>query len=321
MLAQVTDDFLDSAMKLENQDEGIRLLTSIVMLMSCLEEKDKYLFYLSSNFSKRLLDSDIDSINCLEWEKQLVHIIKAKLGAEFSKNLEAMIADVELCYEKKETISEHFAKHSNKNLIRSFHVNVLSNCEWNLPTLPEINPSDNTVLIQRIFEDMFLSDPTNLNKRLEWNYALGSMELKFNFQDKDFSVICKPYHYFVLQLFSPHEKLTLEDICSRLKVKSWNLLIPIIESLVPCANCSGLLRSSSSWTEQTRRLLSQKTPDSCSTRTSSPNRSGSRCERRSSTRSPTRRLRSRLTERKRFKAASSECSKATRSWSTRKSSG
>jgi hypothetical protein len=255
MLAQVTDDFLDSVMKLDNQEEGILLLTNIVTLMSCLEEKDKYLFNLSSNFSKRLLDSDINSINCLEWEKQLVLIIKAKLGAEFSKNLEAMIADVEHCYEKKEAICEHFAKHSNKNLIKSFHVNVLSNCEWSLPNLPEITPSDNAALIQRIFEDMFISDPTNINKRLEWNYALGSMELKFNLQDKEFTVVCKPYHYFVLQLFSPNDKLTLNEISIKLKVTNCSSLIPIIDSLVCLVYCRGPALKFSSWMGLTKTLL------------------------------------------------------------------
>jgi hypothetical protein len=236
MLAQVTNEFLDSAMKMEVQEEGIRLLTSIVLLMSCIEEKDKYLFYLSASFSKRLLDSDIDSINCLEWEKQLVYIIKAKLGAEFSKNLEAMIADVEQCYEKKEAIREHFARHSSPSLIKAFHVNVLSNCEWTLPSLADIAPSDNTLLIQKIFEDMFAADPTNLNKRLEWNYALGSMELRFNSLDRDFAVLCKPYQYFVLQLFAPTDALTLQEIALRLKAPSCAALVPIVESLVRAAH-------------------------------------------------------------------------------------
>lgn len=291
MLAQVTHDFLDSAMKMENQEEGIRLLTSIVTLMSCLEEKDKYLFYLSANFSKRLLDSDIDSINCLEWEKQLVLIIKAKLGAEFSKNLEAMIADVEHCYEKKEAIREHFAKTSNQNLIKTFHVNVLSNCEWTLPNLPDISPSDNVVLVQRIFEEMFVADPLNLNKRLEWNYALGSMELKFNFQDKEFTVICKPYHYFVLQLFSAQDKLTLNDISIKLKLANWISLVPVVEALVLLVYRSWPVRRFSWWIAQTKKPRSTQPQWSRSTLTSSPSPKGSYFAKQRLKRRPARRLR------------------------------
>lgn len=78
--------------------------------MSCLEEKDKYLYYLSLLLSKRLLDNDLDSVNSMEWEKQLIHVIKSKLGAEFSKNLEAMILDVEACYDKKAATKEFFEK-------------------------------------------------------------------------------------------------------------------------------------------------------------------------------------------------------------------
>lgn len=232
MLAQVTNEALDNSIKSLTIEDGIKNLSNIVTLMSCLEDKDKYLYYLSNNLSKRLLDNDIDSINCLEWEKQLILIIKSKLGSEFSKNLEAMIADVEQCYEKKPAIQEYFSKHSNEKLIKSFHVNVLSNCEWMLPTIIEAQPSDNIILIQKLFEDMFTNDPSNLNKRLEWNYSLGIMELKFNCLEKEFSVLCKPYHYFLLQLFSKDEALTIGEISSKLKIAKTSDLFPIVDSLV-----------------------------------------------------------------------------------------
>src|SRR3990167_4390252 len=232
MLAQVTNDTLDQAIRSDNTDACVKRINNIVTLISCLEEKDRYLYYLSGNISKRLLDNDLDSITSMEWEKQLIHAIKAKLGSEFSKNLEAIVIDVEGCYSKKPEIQEYFRKHSNTALVRDFHVNVLSNCDWVLPEGMEVHPPDNIILIQKLFEDFYTSDPTNLNKRLEWNYGQGLLEVKYNFQDKDFNLLCKPYHYFVLSLFQKKSQLSVIEIACLLKLKDWKSVLPILESLL-----------------------------------------------------------------------------------------
>ncbi len=231
MLSQVTIDSLDLAIKSDNTDASLKNLTNVITLMSCLEDKDKYLYYLSLSLSKRLLDVDLDSVNSMEWERQLIHVIKARLGSEFSKNLEAMILDVESCYTKKIATKDYFYKHAGSSLIRDFHVNVLSNCEWMLPTSIELTPPTNIQVIQKMYEDFFTSDPTNLNKRLEWNYTLGSMEIKYNGQGKDYTIVCKPYQYFVLQLFQSANELNLGQIAFQLKVKEPLSLEAIMDSL------------------------------------------------------------------------------------------
>lgn len=231
MLAQVTDDSLTLAAKSDSHDASMKYLNNVITIMSCLEEKDKYLYYLSLNLSKRLLDADLDSINCMEWEKQLIHIIKAKLGSEFSKNLEAMIIDVESCYEKKPQTIEYFKTHSNTNLIKDFHVNVLANCEWLLPSPLQMHAPSNIAMIQRIYEEFYERDPTNINKRLDWNYNLGTIDLKFNWQDKDYIVTCKPYQYFVLQLFQHNQQISLVEISQKLEMKDMPALSLIMESL------------------------------------------------------------------------------------------
>ena len=232
MLAQRTDTALTEAIVKDHPEQSMRELTNIVTIMSCIEEKDMYLYYLSVALSKRLLDKDHSSIHSIEWEKQLIHIIKSKLGTEFSKNLEAMVTEVEAGVEKKELILEHFNKHSNENLIGEFHVNVLSNCEWMLPVPLEFTPPTNVVLIQRIYEEMFLNDPTNLNKRLEWNYNLGSIKLKYNGQKGEWNFIrCKPYQYFVLQLFQQDDRLTLQQISQKIGFNDLPTLTRIMESM------------------------------------------------------------------------------------------
>lgn len=232
MLAQKTDSALTDAIVKDNPELSLKELTNIVTIMSCIEEKDMYLYYLSVALSKRLLDKDHNSINSIEWEKQLIHIIKSKLGTEFSKNLEAMVTEVEAGVEKKEHIVDHFNKNSNENLISEFHVNVLSNCEWMLPVPLELTPPTNIVLIQRIYEDMYLRDPTNLNKRLEWNYNLGSIKLKYNGQKGEWNFIrCKPYQYFVLELFQRGDRLTLTQISQQVGHSDIATLTKIMESL------------------------------------------------------------------------------------------
>lgn len=234
MLAQATNDALDAATKSDNMDAITRNLTNIVTLMSCLEDKDRYLHYLSLSYSKRLLDNDMDVVSRMDGEKQLNHIIKSKLGSEFSKNLEAMVSDVENCYEKKQAIAEYFEKHAPKSLIREFHVNVLSNCEWLLPTTIEMSPPANILMIQKMYEEFYQSDPANASKRLEWNYNLGTLEFRYNWQGKDFIIVGKPYHYFVLQLLerSDRDTVSLLEISQALNVQVPSSLAPIIDSLL-----------------------------------------------------------------------------------------
>jgi Cullin family len=232
MLAQVTNEALDQAMKSDDTEASVKNINNIVTLISCLEEKDRYLYYLSNNLSKRLLDNDLDSITSMEWEKQMIHAIKSKLGSEFSKNLEAMIIDVEGCYARKPAVQEYFRKHSNTSLIRDLHVNVLSNCDWVLPEGMDLQPPDNIILIQKLFEDFYTSDPTNLNRRLEWNYGQGLLEVKYNLQDKDYNLCCRPYQYFTLALFQKKALLSVSEITCQLKLKDWRNAIPIIESLL-----------------------------------------------------------------------------------------
>lgn len=232
MLAQKTDSTLSEATINDKLEQSLKDITNVVTIMSCIEEKDMYLYYLSVALSKRLLDKDHSSIHSIEWEKQLIHIIKSKLGTEFSKNLEAMVNEVEYSVEKKDKISEYFKKHSNENLIGEFHVNVLSNCEWMLPVPLELTPPTNVILIQRIFEEMYQNDPVNLNKRLDWNYNLGVIKLKYNGTKGDWNFIkCKPYQYFILNLFHPELRLTLQEISQQIGLRDLPTLTRIMESM------------------------------------------------------------------------------------------
>lgn len=234
MLAQVTKTCLDEAAKTDSDtdEQGLKYLNKVVTILSSIEDKDRYLYYLSFILSTRLLDKDLSALKSMEWEKQLIHVIKSKLGSEFSKNLEAMVNDVETCYSRKFEIGEKFKKFSNENLIKDFHVNVLTNCEWMLPSPLELTPPANMQMIQRIYEEIFTNDPTNSNKRLEWNYNLGLIECLFRIKDSIIITECKPYQYMVLQLFNTRDVLSHNDIKQELNLNDYKALGLIMDSLV-----------------------------------------------------------------------------------------
>lgn len=232
MLAKVTEKALDHAAKSDTTEGGMKHLQNVVTILSAIEDKDRYLYYISVILSGRLLDKDLDSLFCMEWEKQLIHAIKSKLGSEFSKNLEAMVTDVEACHAKKHETVDYFKKHSNEQLIKDFHVNVLTNCEWMLPNSLELTPPANFQLIQRIYEEMFEKDTTNLNKRLQWNYNLGMIECTFRSGGTSYVLACKPYQYVVLQLFNYTEELSIHEIKQQLSITDPVSMSLIMDSLV-----------------------------------------------------------------------------------------
>lgn len=154
LIALYTSDILKKSSKTMEDNENTLIMDGIVTFLSCLEEKDKYLYYLSVFMSKRLLDKDLESLNMLQWDRYLVQVIKAKLGPEITKNFEAMLQDVQLCYEKKYEF-KHFLENSGKEVadndkmdlesdmikqqpqsqthlqnLPAVCVTVLSKCEW-----------------------------------------------------------------------------------------------------------------------------------------------------------------------------------------------
>lgn len=242
MLSQATVEALDQAVKSDCPQTSARLFEDLVTLLSCLDDKDRYLEYLSAHLSRRLLDGDLDSIHAMEAEKQLIHVIKARLGSEFSKNLEAMVVDVEACHEKKAD-TQAFFNSRPQGSFKSIHVNVLANCEWFLPNPLELTPPESLLTIQKVYEDFYLQDPSNLNKRLEWNYQLGTMEIRYSCRltasgdqpeaTKEYSLVCKPYQFFVLSQFeNPQTKHSGRQIQEILGLKESRPVEAILESLL-----------------------------------------------------------------------------------------
>lgn len=232
MLALVTNDALNGAIRIEDTEQNLRTFNSIVIMMTFLEEKDRYLYYLSQHMCKRLLDQDLASLNSLEWERQLIHIIKSRVGAEFSKNLEAMVVDVHTSYEKKEALNLYLSQHSADKLIKELSVSVLANCEWLLPCALELSPPPTMAQVQTAFEAYYTADPLNANKRLDWNYGLGLVELRYCCQGRDYTLLCKPYQYVLLAQFELTTAIAFQDLASLAGFKERRELCLVLESLV-----------------------------------------------------------------------------------------
>ena len=223
MLAQFTSYVIKKGVKEMERDEAGDVIDSIVVLVVCIEDKDKYLHFLTREMSKWLLDSDLTEGSSFEWDEYLIKSIKAKLGNEFSKNIEAMTKDVKLCYERSLEVKKYLKNSISEDFnFPDLHVNVLAKCEWLVPIKFDIKPSKDIETIQRVYKQYFLSRTKNVNKNLDWEYFYGRAEVRCHIDPKKkYTLICKPYQYFVLKFLESKnaESVSGADLQKGLEIK------------------------------------------------------------------------------------------------------
>jgi hypothetical protein len=245
LMATFTNDTLKKASKTTDEVETRDILDGVVSFLGALEEKDRFLYHFSRFLSKRLLDSDLESLGMLEWDRYLIQTKKSKLGPEITKNFEAMVNDVQVWYENrdefKQYLTQHFiAEQTKKSLvdqetagaeqiiaetqsanpfggglsnIPNVHVNVLAACELQVPIPITMTGPAQITDIQRLFEKFYKGKPYNLNKNIEWVYFYGTVEVKYKFSEmKSYFLVMKPYQYFLLALFEDNKSLTYQQI-------------------------------------------------------------------------------------------------------------
>ena len=159
LMATFTNDILKKASKTTDELETREILDGVVSFLAALEEKDRFLYHFSRFLSKRLLDTDLESLGMLEWDRYLIQTTKSKLGPEMVKNFEAMVNDVQVWYENRDEFKEYMKQNyvsseTKKALvdqetaqtesqtpfgfgglenIPNVHVNVLAACELQVP--------------------------------------------------------------------------------------------------------------------------------------------------------------------------------------------
>ena len=112
--ATFTNETLKKASKNTEEQDLINIFDGVVSFFSNLEEKDKFMMHFGRFLSKRLLDSDQESMNMLEWDRYLIQTIKSKLGSEITKNFESMINDVILWWENRQEFRDYLDKNYSK---------------------------------------------------------------------------------------------------------------------------------------------------------------------------------------------------------------
>lgn len=192
----------------------------------------------------------------LQWDRYLVQVIKAKLGPEITKNFEAMLQDVQLCYEKKYEF-KHFLENSGKEVadndkmdlesdmikqqpqsqthlqnLPAVCVTVLSKCEWQIPVEQKFKVPDQIDQIQKTYERFYKLSQNNVNKNIDWIYYYGTVEVKYNLPDgKSHFIVMKPYQYFILNLFENGGSISYKEIVSNQQVMNLDDFSKIMESL------------------------------------------------------------------------------------------
>jgi len=229
-LALYAFDYVKDTSKANSDQEVEQKIASIVTLISCLEEKDRFVQNFNQMLSKRLLNNDLASIGFMHWEKYLVKTIKSTLGSEFSKPLDTLIKEIDLSHSTKAEFVEYIQK-SGGSLSCELSVNIIAKCDWLSTGDLKLKPTLELLSLQKYFEGFYLSRSQNVSKDLEWLYNFGKMEIKANIGGETYFISCMPYQYMVLSIIESKGPMTIEDLALSMGMSDLQALSAILATL------------------------------------------------------------------------------------------
>eukprot|EP00979_Chaetoceros_neogracilis_P019380 scaffold12241_cov308-Chaetoceros_neogracile.AAC.1 len=236
-LAVYADDLLRSGIKGVTEEEVIRLLNSVILVFRFISDKDVFESFYKQHLAKRLLSGRSVSD---EAEKQMVSLLKAECGYQFTSKLEGMFNDMRISRDTRDAYKTHKRersmeeRNSNKNAV-DIDVDVLTTGYWPnvkvpLCTLPQ--PIQDAI---DNFSDFYLKKHTG--RKLSWQTSTGIGEIKAIFGTNDnsrvYTLCVSTYQMCILMLFNENTKLTLGQIASETNIPDLELRRHLISLCTP----------------------------------------------------------------------------------------
>lgn len=236
-LAVYADDLLRSGIKGVTEEEVIRLLNSVILVFRFISDKDVFESFYKQHLAKRLLSGRSVSD---EAEKQMVSLLKAECGYQFTSKLEGMFNDMRISRDTRDAYKTHKRertieeRNANKNAV-DVDVDVLTTGYWPNVKVPLcILPQPIQAAIDN-FSDFYLKKHTG--RKLSWQTSTGTGEIKAAFGTNDniriYFLCVSTYQMCILMLFNENTKLTLGQIASETNIPDLELRRHLISLCTP----------------------------------------------------------------------------------------
>lgn len=239
-LAVYADDLLRSGIKGISESEVAGLLNSVILVFRYISDKDVFESFYKQHLAKRLLTGRSVSD---EAEKQMVSLLKAECGYQFTSKLEGMFNDMRISRDTRDAYKTHKRElameqgqqgRRNKGNV-DIDVDVLTTGYWPNTKVPICNlPSQVESAIDN-FSNFYLQKHTG--RKLSWQTSTGTAEIKATFGTEGayrvYSLTVTTYQMCILMLFNGNTKLTLGHIVLETNIPDLELRRHLISLTTP----------------------------------------------------------------------------------------
>lgn len=233
-LAIYADELLRSGIKGLTEAEIINLLNDIILVFRFISDKDVFETFYKQNLAKRLLAGRSVSD---EAEKQLVSLLKAECGYQFTSKLEGMFNDMRISRDTRESYKTFKRDQANDGKVEKgavdIDVDVLTTGYWPNAKVPICTLPESVQAGCQHFESFYLEKHTG--RKLAWQTSTGTAEIKATYHGgKSYVFILSTYQMCILMQFNNGvSKLTLKEIAERTNIPDLELRRHLISLCTP----------------------------------------------------------------------------------------
>lgn len=241
LLARYCDALLKRSMRGMTETEVDEKLTQSITVFKYVEDKDVFQKFYAKMLAKRLIHSQSVSMDS---EEAMINKLKQACGYEFTSKLHRMFTDIKLSDDLNNQFSSWCKQEPAQRDLGgiNFSIFVLQAGAWPLGQTA-ISP----FAIPQPFEKSVSNFEAYYNskfngRKLTWLHHLSSVDMKWSFTKKVYTVQMTTYHMAVLYLFETSNTLTYKEIQENTKLSDDQLLkhlqsfldIKLIKADHPC---------------------------------------------------------------------------------------
>lgn len=230
LLATLCDDILKRGGTEKVDDVAIEETQEKVAKLVALRS-DKQLFaelYRKKLAGRLLFDKSANTVH----EESMLTKLKQQCNRGFTHKMEGMVKDMTLAKETQSGFEKYLENNLSVNPDIALTVTVLTSGFW--PSYNSINinlPNEMRQCVE-VFREFY--QRTTKKRNLTWINSLGTCEILGNFEPKTIELIVTTCQASVLLLFNSCDRLSYQDIVSRLNISDDDV-VPLLHSL-SCAN-------------------------------------------------------------------------------------
>ncbi|KAJ3448449.1 cullin [Anaeramoeba flamelloides] len=211
-----------------NEEEIGKIMDSIIIIFSLLNNKDIFKRFYEQFFAKRFLSGSSVSENI---EKMMIAKIKKIQGKQFTQKMETMLNDIHNSEQEtidfKKFLTEERENDPITNIVLNFR--VLTQGQWpgliktECQLIPELQEYCD------IFTGFYIRKHDG--RVLTWKFSIGSAEIAYSMNNKKYTLITSTFQMLILLLLhKKNEKISIEEIMEETKIEE-PILINCIKPL------------------------------------------------------------------------------------------